>query len=62
MNAGLSRSVADHVEGGSVLDTGLLDMLRRERRHAAVMFLSTGMALGIGFSLALNFALAATRL
>jgi hypothetical protein len=59
MNARLSRSVADPVEGGSGVDAGLLDVLRRERRHAAVMFLSTGMALGIGLSLALTMALAA---
>ncbi|WP_333821575.1 hypothetical protein [Pinisolibacter sp.] len=62
MNAGLSRSVADSVAGGSSIDAGLLDMLRRERRHAAVMFLSTGMALGIGLSLALTLALGATGL
>jgi hypothetical protein len=62
MDARLTHCMANPVEGTTSVDAGLLEMLRRERRHAAVMFLSTGMALGIGFSLALNIALAATRL
>lgn len=36
------------------VDRALFDALRYERRHAAVMFLSVGMALGIGFALALD--------
>lgn len=41
----------------SPAEGGLIEALRRERRHAAIVFLSTGMAIGIGFSLALDMVL-----
>ena len=36
----------------------LVDALRSERRHAAVSWLATGIALGIAFSLAIDMAIA----
>mgnify|MGYP001768396111 CR=1 FL=1 len=38
--------------------SALADALRSERRHAAVSWLATGMALGIAFSLAIDMAIA----
>ena len=51
-------------EGGAMrrseVEHGLLEALHRERRHAAVMFLATGIALGIAFSRVLDLAFAAS--
>ena len=44
--------------GRPEIEAPLIEALKRERRHAAVVFLSTGVALGIGFSLAIDMALA----
>jgi hypothetical protein len=57
-----SRSII--LEDGAIaaagrVDRSLLEALRREWRHAAVSYLSTDIALGIAFSLAIDMAIAA---
>jgi hypothetical protein len=59
MNGRVLGGDADRFGRSHEIDGALIEALRRERRHAAVMFLATGMALGIAFSLALDMAIAA---
>lgn len=47
----------DFFAGPDVADRSLLEALRRERRQAAISHLSAGIALGIGFSLAIDMAI-----
>lgn len=58
MTRRMLRGDVDLVGPAGAEDVPLIEALRRERRHAAILFLSTGMALGIGFSLALDMAIA----
>jgi hypothetical protein len=59
MRAIRPRDIDDRIAVSLGLDVRVVEALRRERRHAAVAFLATGMALGIAFALAVDMAVTA---
>lgn len=63
MTGRVYRADIDFFMPPSEREAPLIDALRSERRHAAVLYLSTGIALGIGFALFLDLTMAfATRM